>query len=127
MNTWPSGVFRPNVSELRDRIAELERELETERMRLAACGVVALSDTPESAARERDMHPDYHSASLDDVIARVDECMDLRRQRDDLRTALVQAREDMIGWAAYADEYFRDKHNLAGDLAAIDAALEKSQ
>jgi hypothetical protein len=73
MNTWPSGGFHPNVSELRARIAELERE------------------------------------------------------RDDLRTALVQAREDMIGWAAYADEYFRDKHDLAGDIAAIDAALEKSK
>jgi hypothetical protein len=52
---------------------------------------------------------------------------ELERERDDLRTALVQAREDMIGWAAYADEYFRDKHDLAGDLAAIDKALEKSK
>ena len=53
----------------------LRADLERERMRLAACGVVALSDTPESAARERNMHPDYRSASCDDVARRVDECM----------------------------------------------------
>jgi hypothetical protein len=95
-------------------------------MRLVACGIVALADTPKSAARERNMHPDYRSISLDDVIRRVDECMQLRRQRDDLRAALVQARGDMIDWAAYADAYYQDKWDLAGDLAAIDAALEAS-
>ena len=39
------------------RIAELESELETERMRLAACGVVAMSNTKESAKQARDMIP----------------------------------------------------------------------
>jgi hypothetical protein len=52
---------------------------------------------------------------------------ELERERDALRAALERAREDMEGWAAYADEYFRDKHNFAGDLAAIDKALEKSK
>jgi chromosome segregation ATPase len=51
---------------------------------------------------------------------------ELERERDALRTALERAREDMESWAAYADEYFREKHDLAGDLAAIDKALEKS-
>jgi hypothetical protein len=53
-------------------VAELMAELERERIRLAACGVVAKADTPESAKKARDMHPDYHSASLDDVISMVD-------------------------------------------------------
>jgi hypothetical protein len=44
-------------------VAELRAELERERIRLAACGVVAKADTPESAKEARDMHPDYHSAS----------------------------------------------------------------
>lgn len=47
--------------------AEIERELERERMRLAACGVVAMCDTPESASQARDMHPEYFSASCGDV------------------------------------------------------------
>ena len=56
-------------------VAELKAELERERIRLAACGVVAKADTPESAKEARDMHPDYHSASLDDVISMVDALM----------------------------------------------------
>lgn len=57
---------------------DMEAALETERMRLVACGVVALADTPESAASARQMHDDYRSASLTDVIRRVDECIALR-------------------------------------------------
>jgi len=53
-------------------VEELRAELERERIRLAVCGVVAKADTPESAKKARDMHPDYHSASLDDVISMVD-------------------------------------------------------
>lgn len=61
-----------------DRVAELEAELERERLRLAACGVVAMADTPEAAAKARDMHPDCRSASLDDVTRQVDALMALR-------------------------------------------------
>jgi hypothetical protein len=39
----------------------------------------ALADTPESAAKAREMHEDYRSASCDDVARRVDECMALRK------------------------------------------------
>jgi hypothetical protein len=56
-------------------VVELKAELERERIRLAACGVVAKADTPESAKRARDIHPDYHSASLDDVISMADALM----------------------------------------------------
>ena len=41
----------------------------------------------------------------------------------ELGAALRQAREDMEGWAAYVSDYFTEKHDLASDLAAIDAAL----
>lgn len=58
----------------------LRQQLETERMRLAACGVVALSNTPESAAKARDMFPDYRSASCDDVARAVDREIELRQQ-----------------------------------------------
>ena len=62
-------------------VAELRTELERERIRLAVCGVVAKADTLESAKRARDMHPDYHSASLDDVISMVDALMDERAKQ----------------------------------------------
>jgi hypothetical protein len=71
-----------------DLIAELEavkaerdalaNKLEIERMRLAACGVVAMSDTPDSLEKALDMHDDYKSASCEDVARRVRECIQLR-------------------------------------------------
>lgn len=67
----------------------LESELERERIRLAACGVVAMADTPDSAIEARKMHPDYESASCDDVKRRVDECMALRAERDALAADLA--------------------------------------
>ncbi len=80
-----------------DFARQLERELnaerdalERERMRLCACGVVAICDTPESAKEARDMHPDYRSASCDDVARRVDEC--------------IRLRGELFRWKAVADE-----------------------
>jgi len=70
----------------------LQKELETERMRLAAVGVVACADTPESAASARQMHPDYRSAALGDVERRVDECIALRAERD----ALLRWKEEQL-------------------------------
>lgn len=72
------------VLSLVDRLKKAEAELERERMRLTACGVVALADTPESAAKAREMRDEYRSASCDDVARRVDECMTLRAERDAL-------------------------------------------
>ena len=71
-----------NVLSLINRLKKAEAELENERMRLAACGVVALADTPESAAKAREMRDEYRSASCEDVARRVDECMTLRAERD---------------------------------------------
>lgn len=83
---------------VRARIAALEDELETERIRLAACGVVAMSDTPESAAKQRQMLPKYWSASCGDVVRRVDECMELRSQVAALTAQVEQAAQpiDMV-------------------------------
>jgi hypothetical protein len=90
---------------LKHELAVAKRELEIERTRLAACGVVARADTPESAAEARHMHEDYRSASCYDVALRVDECMRLRtqleaaeRERDALRDF---AQEVMLAWPEF--------------------------
>jgi hypothetical protein len=43
-----------------------------------------------------------------------------------LRRALEDAKEAVQSWGAYADTYFQEKWDLAGDIAAIDAALSVS-
>lgn len=79
----------PVVAKLRTEIERLNAELERERIRLAACGVVALADTPKSAASARQMREEYRSASCDDVARRVDDCMRLRTEIERLTTVLA--------------------------------------
>ena len=70
-----------NAERLEDAIEEwtaLRAELETERMRLTACGVVAMSNTTDSAKQARDMSQEYWSASCSDVARMVDENIKLR-------------------------------------------------
>jgi hypothetical protein len=68
------------AAELLERIPVLDAELERERIRLAACGVIAMADTPDSATAARDIAPEYQSASAQDVARMVDELMRLRQQ-----------------------------------------------
>ena len=73
-------------------VGRLEAELERERLRLAACGVVALANTPESAREARRMHADYMSASCMDVANAVDREMEYRRALELLRDGLKDAK-----------------------------------
>ena len=75
--------------EAADRIAELEADLERERMRLAACGVVAMANTRDRAREARQMLPEYRSASLDDVERAVDREMAERERREAAENLLL--------------------------------------
>lgn len=71
------------------RLNAVHTDLERVEMQLAACGVVAMADTPDSAKKARIMHPDYESASCDDVKRRVDECIALRARVAELEDVLA--------------------------------------
>lgn len=71
------------------RLNAVHTDLERVKMQLAACGVVAMADTPDSAKKARAMHPDYESASCDDVKRRVDECIALRARVAELEDVLT--------------------------------------
>ena len=51
--------------------------------------------------------------------------LELIRQRDELLAALKDAREMVSDWGAYATAYMQEKHDLAGDLERLDAAISK--
>ena len=44
-------------------------------------------------------------------------------ERDRLRGALRDAIESIEHWASYASDYFREKHDLTGDLQNLRSAL----
>lgn len=81
------GVVNACLDEAARRMEELQDELETERMRLAACGVVAMANNAKSASNARVMNDKYRSASLDDVIRAVDAEM---RYRDAIEKTLAE-------------------------------------
>ena len=51
--------------------------------------------------------------------------LELIRQRDELLVALKDARELVDDWGAYATAYMQEKHDLAGDIERLDAAISK--
>lgn len=82
---------------LKDERDALKAECERERLRLAACGVAACSDTPESAKAQRiDSNNPYHSASYADVCRRTDECIRLRAEVERLKRDHLAALEAAI-------------------------------
>ena len=84
------------------RIAELEAELERERVRVAACGVVAMANTRDSAREARQVLPEYRSALLCDVERAVDREMAERERREAaeavIHTCQWAMRQPLDGW-----------------------------
>lgn len=79
-----------DVTDLRKERDQLRDDLDTERLRLAACGAAALCNTEDSAKRSRiDSSNPYWSASYGDVCAMVDREMQLRADLDLAIAALV--------------------------------------
>jgi len=72
------------------RVDELERELENERIRLAACGVAALQNTEESIKERITKESPYWSASYSDVCNTVDREMKLERRLEANEEAQAQ-------------------------------------
>lgn len=69
------------LSQLRAENAELKVALETERLRLAACGVAAMQNTKESQGKNRvDKDSPYYSGSYANVCDAVDREMSLMAQ-----------------------------------------------
>ncbi len=51
----------------------------------------------------------------------------LRAENEKLRAALRLAVDAVEHWASYASPYFQEKHDLAGDLQKLRAALGEKQ
>ena len=77
--------YKSELEQLRQRVQELEKELERERMRLAACSTAALGYF-EGCCGE------YKSASLDDVLRLREANKKLTAERD----ALKQQRDELL-------------------------------
>ena len=108
-----------------DVIERLRAELETERMRLAACSAISLANTPESAASARELHPDYQSPSCDDVARAVDREIAIRAELAECKQDAERYRYLRSNWTHGTSVFM---NNLEFSLSEtldhdIDAAL----
>ena len=108
--------------------ADLLAENERLRMQLTACGVVAMANTPETAAKARNMHAEYKSASCADVARAVDREMTLRAELDStmrLLDAEQRHSESMRNKVSAAEAELATAKNDALALTnAVDELLE---
>ena len=103
---------------------ELRADLETERMRLAACGVVAFANTPDSAKQAREMRPEYWSASCGDVARMVDENIKLRAMIQVALVVLDEVCGNINPERGYADELETDVKRAIAALSIYNAKGE---
>jgi len=98
--TWcQDRIHDEDVKYIRaDLVEVLEAELEIERMRLVACGVVARANTRETAAEARQMNPDYRSEALEDVSWAVNREMKYREALAELRAEKELPKDGIPIW-----------------------------
>ena len=80
-----SLYYTDDIDFLLTHIDTLKGELETERIRLAACGVAALANTFETVKQRIDKDNPYYSASYGDVCSAVDREIAYRSANEELR------------------------------------------
>ncbi|MDY7537568.1 hypothetical protein RGU72_04785 [Undibacterium sp. 5I1] len=76
--------------------SSLMSELETQRLKLAACGVCAMSNTVESTKERLTSNNPYYSASYADVCRTVDAEIRLRTENADLKARLDKLEKDRL-------------------------------
>ena len=86
---WLEKIERAN-KHLRYDMAVVKVENERLRMQLAACGVVANANTPETAKQARNMKQEYYCASVADVAWAVDREMELRAELEAAKAKLAE-------------------------------------
>ncbi|ENB9667656.1 hypothetical protein ABJB81_006081 [Pseudomonas putida] len=90
------------------RLAEFHSELTPE-------AILALLAEIDQLGAERELFLLAGKSLKDDVVR-------LKAENEALRSALLEASEEVATWGAYASEYFQEKHDLAGCVAKIHAA-----
>jgi hypothetical protein len=100
---------------LEAEVARLLTELETELMRLSACGIAAMSNTPDSVAQRITPDHPYWSASYGDVCNAVDREMALHAELDALRA------QEPVRWL------YRYKNVFLDDIWTTDPAWDNKR
>ena len=90
MNTPSMRQILGEIARLTETVSKLEQENELQRIQLAACGVLAMSNTEDSLKQNYKMKPEYLCASVQDVHDAVLREIALRKENVKLKQVLDQ-------------------------------------
>lgn len=113
-------IWESQNRELKRGNDELRAELETERIRLAGCGVAALMNTEELKANRVSRDNPYWSASYQDVCNMVDREIELREELATARKVIEKLREQRNAWRMFISGY-KDEMGIEEMDEEIDA------
>lgn len=104
-----------------EEIERLKNQLNTERgLHMAECNKAVRLHNELEACREIAEH---NAQAFGEKLKQVEA---YQKDAERLRTLLVEASETIEEWGAYADDYFKEKHGLARDVAYYrDAAMKE--
>ena len=97
-------------------VEKLKDELETERMRLAGCGVVAMQNTVDSAKERITQDSPYWSASYGDVCRAVDAEILYRTQLEQANVILQRYEAELTAMVSELGLNMADFKTNGGDL-----------
>jgi hypothetical protein len=109
-------------TEAADRIEALEADLETERLRLAACGIAALGYFDSCNCKD-----EYRSASLDDTLRLYDENKKLRAELAALKAELAEEHECRKEADRAVNQYHTLCQQFKAEIAALKATAEAQE
>ena len=119
------------AQQLETELADARAEIERLNGSLAACGVMALANTRESAAEAEDVLPEYRSSSLENVAFAIDREMLLREKNTALNSKITRAL-DLLNICL--DSYALNRHLLnqwellrLGEIKSAIAALSAAE
>lgn len=102
------------ADELRELSGEFLDDMEARDLRIAAaCEIEAQGRRIEYLEAQVEACSSRNSSDVDRI--------------QDLETALAEAITLIQDWGAYADDYFQEKHDLAGDVARLRAVLTQEE
>ncbi len=115
------------MAALEIEIAELKAKLETERLRLAACGVAAMANTRATAEQRLTKDNPYWSASYGDVCAAVDREMSYRDEVAAMIIDCVAMGREIAEWEHTAEVLMIEKMESEKEIDALRAKNEELQ
>ena len=120
--TPAASIFKDEVARLNAEVERLRGQFESAKEAIRDAETLHRIDKEAWMARIAELER-QRNRLVTALQAETGKLVACEKQRDDLVEMLEEARDEVVGWAAYASEYFQQKHNLQGYVEKLDTTL----